>query len=94
MPVEKFELIPELLTKDSLPLDGRRRRCWSALRRIACDPNLAHGPVLQTQVKLSAISLVKPRPEVTNEIVRRLTSGDGDDVRQLWVAEEAADDLR
>src|SRR3954454_3352604 len=30
----------------------------------------------------------------TNGIVRRLTSGDGGDVRQFWVAEEAADDLR
>src|SRR4051812_22048042 len=30
----------------------------------------------------------------TNEIARRLTSGDSGDVCQLWVAEEAADDLR
>ena len=31
---------------------------------------------------------------LTNEIARRLTSGDGDDVRQFGVAEEALDDLR
>jgi hypothetical protein len=32
--------------------------------------------------------------ELTNEIVWRLTSGDGGDVCQLRVAEEASDDLR
>ena len=31
---------------------------------------------------------------VTNEIARRLTSGDSGDVRQLWVAEEASNDVR
>jgi hypothetical protein len=31
---------------------------------------------------------------VTNEIARRLTSGDSGDVRQLWVAEEASNEMR
>jgi hypothetical protein len=30
----------------------------------------------------------------TNEIAGKLTSGDSSDVCQLWVAEEASDDLR
>jgi hypothetical protein len=30
----------------------------------------------------------------TNEIACKLASGDGGDVRQLWIAEEASDDLR
>ncbi len=34
------------------------------------------------------------RAELTNEIAGRLTSGDSGDVCQLWVAEEASDDLR
>ncbi len=33
-------------------------------------------------------------PSLTNEIAWRLTSGDSGDVCQLWVAEEASDDLR
>src|SRR3954452_14082945 len=32
--------------------------------------------------------------EWLNEIARRLTSGDSGDICQLWVAEEASDDLR
>jgi hypothetical protein len=35
-----------------------------------------------------------PDLSLTNEIAGKLTSGDSSDVCQLWVAEEASDDLR
>src|SRR3954467_4548669 len=46
------------------------------------------------QVNLPTILLVSGGIGYTNEIARRLTSGASGDVCQLWVAEEAADDLR
>jgi len=65
----------------------------------AAEGNHGHAEVVESNVDLLGgdpltRGLLHGLGVVTNEIARRLTSGDSGDVCQLWVAEEASDDLR
>ncbi len=61
---------------------------------LSSHSSLATRTWLTGHPRLEQVFIPKGACWLTNEIARRLTSGNGGDVRQLWVAEEALDDVR